>query len=183
MASRERWVYAFAWVAANGEAVVTSGPEDPRAAALSRLRASVADREQVIDMLKVAFAQGRLTKEELDLRAGQAFASRTYADLTAVTADLPAGRAEVRPLPKPSQAQGRAPESTVIRWGLGVATGVLSAMIAAAKLTGNDVVGNVTVYLLMAYCLFMLVSVGYAVDLQLEKRHSRRQLPPRLGRH
>jgi len=132
-------------------------------------------------MLKVAFAQGRLTKEELDLRAGQAFASRTYADLTAVTADLPAGRAEVRPLPKPSQAQGRAPESTVIRWGLGVGTGVLSAMIAAAKLTGNDVVGNVTVYLLMAYCLFMLVSVGYAVDLQLEKRHSRRQLPPRLG--
>ena len=43
-------------------------------------------------------------------------------------------------------------------------------MIAADKLTGNDVVGNVTVYLLMAYCLFVLISVGYAVDLQLEKR-------------
>ena len=74
------------------------------AAAHSRLRASDADREQVIDTLKVAFAQGRLTMEELDLRAGQAFASRTYADLAAVTADIPApwsppGRAETRPLP------------------------------------------------------------------------------------
>ena len=160
---------------------MASGPEDPRAAAYSRLRASDADREQVIDTLKVAFAQGRLTKEELDLRAGQAFASRTYADLAAVTADLRAGRGEARPLPKLSQAPGRAPESTVIRWGLGMGTGVLSAMIAAGKLTGNDVVGNVTVYLLMAYCLFMLISVGYAVDLQLEKRRSCRQPPPRPG--
>ena len=160
---------------------MTSGPEDSSTAARGRLRASDADREQVIDTLKVAFAQGRLTKEELDLRAGQAFASRTYADLAAVTADLPARLAEARPQPKPSQAQGRVPESTVIRWGLGVGTGVLSAMIAAAKLTGNDVIGNVTVYLLVAYCLFMLISVGYAVDLQLEKRRSRKQLPPRVG--
>ena len=160
---------------------MTPGPEDSSAAAHGRLRASDADREQVIDTLKVAFAQGRLTKQELDLRAGQAFASRTYADLAAVTADLPARLAETRPPPKPSQAQGRVPESTVIRWGLGVGTGVLSAMIAAAKLTGNDVVGNVTVYLLMAYCLFVLISVGYAVDLQLEKRRSRKQPPPRVG--
>ena len=155
---------------------MTSGPEDPRAAAHGRLRASDADREQVIDTLKVAFAQGRLTKEELDLRAGQAFASRTYADLAAVTADIPAGQADTQPLPKLSQAPGRAPESTVIRWGLGVGTGVLSALIAASKLTGNDVVGNVTVYLLMAYCLFMLISVGYAVDTQLEKRRCKQ--PP-----
>jgi DUF1707 SHOCT-like domain len=160
---------------------VTTGPGDPKAAAHGRLRASDADREQAIDTIKVAFAQGRLTMEELDLRAGQAFAARTYADLAAVTADLPAMRPDARPLPKLPPAQVRAPESTVIRWGLGVGTGVLSAMIAAAKLTGNDVVGNVTVYLLMAYCLFVLISVGYAVDLQLEKRRTRRQLPPRPG--
>ena len=110
----------FAWVPANGEAVVTSGPEDPRAAAYSRLRASDADREQVIDMLKAAFVQERLTKDEFDLRVGRALASRTYADLAAVTADLPARQAEARPLPRLSQAQGRAPESTVISWGLRV---------------------------------------------------------------
>ena len=66
----------------------------PEAGAAGRgcLRASRADREHVIDVLKAAFVQGRLTKDELDLRAGQAFASRTFADLTALTADLPAGR-------------------------------------------------------------------------------------------
>jgi hypothetical protein len=49
-----------------------------------RLRASDADREQVIEVLKDAFVQGRLTRHELDSRAGQAFASRTYAELAAV---------------------------------------------------------------------------------------------------
>ena len=57
---------------------------------LGRFRASDADREQVIDTLKAAFVQGRLTKDELDARAGQTFASRTYAELAAATADIPA---------------------------------------------------------------------------------------------
>ena len=78
-----------------GEAPVTTGPGDEKAAAAARghLRASHADREQVIGTLKVAFVQGRLIKDELDLRVGQAFAARTYADLAALTADLPAGPA------------------------------------------------------------------------------------------
>ena len=33
---------------------------------------------------------GLLTKDEFDLRVGQALASRTYADLGALTADIPA---------------------------------------------------------------------------------------------
>jgi uncharacterized protein DUF1707 len=55
------------------------------------LRASHADREQVIGTLKAAFVQGRLVKDEFDLRVGQALAPRTYAELAALTADLPAG--------------------------------------------------------------------------------------------
>ena len=47
----------------------------------SHLRASHADREQVIDKLKAAFVQGRLPRDEFDLRVGQALASQTYADL------------------------------------------------------------------------------------------------------
>ena len=59
---------------------MTTGPGDgmPLAAAgCGHLRASDADREQVIDVLKSAFVQGRLTKGEFDLRVGQAFAART----------------------------------------------------------------------------------------------------------
>ncbi len=47
------------------------------AAGHGRLRASHADREQVIDALKAAFVQGRLTEDEFDARVGQAFASQT----------------------------------------------------------------------------------------------------------
>ena len=41
------------------------------------LRASHADREQVIGVLKAAFVQGMLGKDEFDVRVGQVFASRT----------------------------------------------------------------------------------------------------------
>ena len=52
------------------------------------LRASTADRERAVDVLKAAFAEGRLTKEEFDQRVNQAHASRTYADLAALTREM-----------------------------------------------------------------------------------------------
>ena len=54
------------------------------------IRASDADREQAIDTLKTAFVQGRLTRDQLGVRAGQALVSRTYAELAAVTDGIPA---------------------------------------------------------------------------------------------
>ncbi|MGE5286473.1 MAG: DUF1707 and DUF4190 domain-containing protein [Micromonosporaceae bacterium] len=56
-----------------------------------RLRASNADRERSVDVLKAAFAEGRLTKDEFDERVEQVHAARTYAELGALTRDLPAG--------------------------------------------------------------------------------------------
>jgi hypothetical protein len=53
--------------------------------------AAAADRERTIDVLKAAFGEGRLTKEEYDSRTGRVLAGRTYADLAAIVADLPAG--------------------------------------------------------------------------------------------
>jgi hypothetical protein len=55
------------------------------------LRASSADRERAIDVLKAAFAEGRLDQEEYTDRVGQAHASKTYADLGVLIADLPVG--------------------------------------------------------------------------------------------
>ena len=69
----------------------------PAAAGQDNLRTSHADREHVIDVLKVAYVQGRLTKDELDSRADQTFASRTYGELAALTADLPPGLAGAGP--------------------------------------------------------------------------------------
>jgi hypothetical protein len=60
------------------------------AAGRGHLRASHSDRDHVIDALKAAFVQGRLTRDEFDLRVSQTLTSRTYADLARLTADLPA---------------------------------------------------------------------------------------------
>ena len=69
-----------------------TGPGDEMSTAgRGRPRASDADREQVIGTLKAAFVQGLLTKDELDARVGQAFASWTDAELAAVTTGIPAG--------------------------------------------------------------------------------------------
>jgi hypothetical protein len=78
----------------------------PVAVGRGYLRVSHADREQVIGALKAAFVHGMLAKDEFDRRLGQTLASLTFADLVAVTADLPAGLTAAQPS-KPAQAQGK----------------------------------------------------------------------------
>lgn len=55
------------------------------------MRAAAADRERTVDVLKAGFTEGRLTQEEYNDRMGRAYAARTYAELLALTADLPTG--------------------------------------------------------------------------------------------
>jgi Domain of unknown function (DUF1707)/Domain of unknown function (DUF4190) len=55
------------------------------------MRSAAADREHAIDILKTAFADGRLTKDEYEERIGLALGPLTYAELATLTADLPAG--------------------------------------------------------------------------------------------
>jgi hypothetical protein len=71
-----------------------------------RLRASTADRERAVDVLNAGFAEGRLTREEHDARVTEAYSARTYAELAAVTGDLPGGETVVPPLqPYPPAAR------------------------------------------------------------------------------
>jgi hypothetical protein len=53
--------------------------------------AASADRERAVGVLRAGFAEGRLSQDELDDRVGRAYAARTYGELWALTADLPAG--------------------------------------------------------------------------------------------
>jgi Domain of unknown function (DUF1707)/Domain of unknown function (DUF4190) len=55
------------------------------------MRAGTADRERTVDVLKAAFAEGRLDHDEYNERVGLAYQARTYGDLVALTGDLPAG--------------------------------------------------------------------------------------------
>ena len=84
-----------------------TGPGDERPAAAAgrgHLRAGHADRDQTVNELKAAFVQGRLARDEFEMRLGRALTSRTYADLSAITADLPAGLVPATP-PVPGPAR------------------------------------------------------------------------------
>jgi len=68
----------------------TGGQGDlPATVAGEELRASHADRDQVVELLRVAAGDGRISPEELDDRLERALTARTYAELAALTTDLP----------------------------------------------------------------------------------------------
>lgn len=69
----------------------------PASASVADVKASDADREHVIGLLREAFAEGRLTAQEHSARVGQAYSARTYAELATVSADLPANPAAMVP--------------------------------------------------------------------------------------
>jgi hypothetical protein len=90
------------------EAPVTAGQWNVKAGAHGHLRASDADREQVVDILKAAFVQGRLNIDELGLRAGQALVSRTYDELSATIDDIPVPPLAPPPPSRPARPAGLA---------------------------------------------------------------------------
>ncbi|MEV1179428.1 DUF1707 domain-containing protein [Nonomuraea sp. NPDC049784] len=78
------------------------------------LRASDAEREAVVEQLRVASVEGRLTLAELTDRTEAAYTATTHAELALLTQDLPSG-AMPAPVPVPVQHEGRKR-----RWFVGV---------------------------------------------------------------
>jgi hypothetical protein len=152
-------------------------PGDELAAATAgrgHVRASRADREQVIDTLKAAFAQGMLAKDEFDLLVGQTFASRTYAELAAVTADMPAGLTAahplklasprgVRPVPRPGSVIMVA---SVLYAGLWPLVSVLPRGSDGDPRAAAQVVFSAT----LVYLIVLAIAVGHMVASRREKR-------------
>ena len=161
-----------------------TGPDEGGLAGRGHLRAAQADREQAITVLKAAYAQGRLTKDELEARAGQAFASRTYAELAVLTADLPAAspagasRAATgpdAPWPRPS-TPARTMAKAARRSGVCLLAAI--ALVEGAYLADN--------FLLIVAAFFALIAAsgffGYGILDAWEERRSHAQAPPGPGR-
>jgi hypothetical protein len=135
--------------------VADSGDQMPAAQNSGHIRASDADREQVIEVLKDAFVQGRLTRDELSVRAGLALVARTYAELSVITADIlvtiPAWLTAARPS-QPDRVPARQP---VNKKAVALATGmaILPTTVWAIFLTYS---GGFII-------LFLLVFVGLVV--------------------
>jgi hypothetical protein len=163
-----------------------AGPGDEIAATEGRsrgdLRASHADREQVIGSLKAAFVQGMLAKDEFDQRVGQAFAARTCAELAVLTADLPVGPIAAQS-PKPVRTQGEQP---VLRPGpaLAVATALYAGVWAFTFLPSwpTDAEGDPPAPIIMLffsttliYLFVSVIAVGFMIAGWREKRAGGRQ--------
>jgi hypothetical protein len=73
----------------------TDEPSGP--AALPEVRASDNDRDRVLDVLRAAVGDGRLTAEEFEERMTAAMSSRTLGDLAVLTSDLVAGAGPATP--------------------------------------------------------------------------------------
>ena len=95
---------------------MASPDDETTAGSGGHLRASHADRDRVIDGLKAAFVEGRLEQDEFAQRISRALASRTYADLGALTADLPPARLPARP-PAPARERVSRKTIAVASWG------------------------------------------------------------------
>ena len=153
-----------------------TGLEQWTATGRGQLRAAHADRDQVVAALQAAFVQGRLTKDELDARVGHALAARTYAELAALTADLPAepadvlawpaarGTAAAAPARTPGQTFAKAASRSVIFLLLTI------ALVEGAFLTGSGGFLVLAVYTFMAFTGFL----GYGVTDALHERRTRR---------
>ena len=135
------------------------------------LRASHADRERVIGALKAAFVEGRLTEDELDARVGQVYESRTYAELAAVTADIPTELTAARSPRDPWRA-------TKIAWRIEYAI-FLPGIVAVLLMPGgpHTSVATVVIMTTVVYVLFWILGVSLMIGSRPAKRPGR-QLPP-----
>jgi DUF1707 SHOCT-like domain len=168
------------------EAPVTERRVDPVAAARARLRASDADRERAVEALKAAFAGGRLTRDELDMRLGRALLARTYAEVAAATADMPArpalaGPGPARPGPArrgpggagqpagwpppalAAPARRRPANHWAFTFALGLATVALPVMMVAALSDRSQDLFCASIVLLMTYVMAMMVAAANVV--------------------
>ena len=152
------------------------------------MRSSTADRERAIDVLKAAFAEGRLNRDEFENRSGRVYRSQTYAELAALTADLPAGPlgalvqpgmvppGMVQPLPYPVTAARRPVNSLAVAAlicsfirGFPAAAAVITGLVARRQIreTGERGKGVATVAIavgiisLVGFLPFLVAHVSF----------------------
>jgi len=130
-------------------------------------------REQVLDALKAAFVQGRLAKDEFDLRVGQVLAA--YAELDAATADIPTGLTTAQPPETIRKSHNKKLIQRGTAAGAGASVALTAAIAVAAR--GNPVVSLVVVGLTGVFVAVLLAGLLTLVSWVLEMVSSRQPSP------
>ena len=108
----------------------------------------------------------------MDLRIGQTFASRTYAELARLTIDIPAGLIAAPPPRNAARVSARPPMNNAAKSGICVAIALVT-LVLAIFWTG----GYALVVFVPFYSVALLVAGAQVLDARHQKR-SRGQLPP-----
>jgi len=130
-----------------------------------RIRTSDADRERVTDRLRDHFAEGRLTREELDERVTAALSARTFGELRRVLADLP----EPAPVLQPRAA---GPALAARRRGPGILPLAALMLLAVILIPGSGWVFLAFLQMLLVFAL--VVGLGTAFAAHRFRRRMRR---------
>ena len=140
-----------------------------------QLRASHAEREQVIDLLKAAFVQGRLAMDEFDQRVGWALTSRTCAELVALTADIPAGLSGAQPT-QPTRKSGNRKTTAVVMGSIAV---WWSTQVAVSLWVGDGgrPLGLLILIIIAAVLLQVSILSAWLIAVRLERSASGRSAP------
>jgi len=120
-------------------------------------------RDQVIAALTAAYVQGRLTREEFDLRVGQALAM--YAELDALTADIPAAPPAVT---APVELAREAANKKMIRQGTAGVAGLTFVLVTALGAPYNPalavIVATLLTFFVTVLATGLLTLLSWAMD-------------------
>ena len=135
----------------------------------------MAGREQVIAALKAAYVQGRLTKEEFDLRVGQALA--IYAELDALTADIPAAPPAITapaaaepPVTARAELAREAANKKMIRQGTAGVAGLTFVLVTALIAPHSPVLAVIVGVMLTCFVAVLAAGLLTLLSWALDRR-------------
>ncbi|MGA9857368.1 MAG: DUF1707 domain-containing protein [Solirubrobacteraceae bacterium] len=141
------------------------------------LRASDDDREKIVSRLHAAATEGRIASDELEQRVSAALKARTYGDLDATVADLPAPRGTRHPSRRRSTAGWAV--STIRAYPLLLLFAIPAVAVTAALMIAVAVVWVVV----MAAAMVLGGRPRPPLTPGLYNRNRRLYAPPARGSH
>ncbi|MFE2995507.1 DUF1707 domain-containing protein [Nocardia sp. NPDC059246] len=136
------------------------------------MRASDRDREQIVDRLRVAMGEGRITLHEFDERLQQVYSARTYGELAPILSDLPVPRGPGRPVGRPDDG-GSVPVWVKIIWTPWVFVNLMCVVIWVA--TGMGYFWPIWVAVPWGLALLIPTSIGMVVQRDAQRRRAARE--------
>jgi hypothetical protein len=131
----------------------------------------------VVARLKAAFIDGVLTTDELAERVGRALIARTHADLSTVTADIPACR-PARPPRETEPATVRRRVGPRVRAGIGLII-ALTGMLTDGALTGANAGPMANGFYVIFIGIFLVAFATWLWTLSADREDSAGDQPPR----